>query len=257
MMLPNQALGNAPKAVEIALLGTGTEELGVGTPIDAAGAVGGFLRASGQGPSIPSDRPIEISPGTGREVDEVDLLRSHEYGALALLLGRAPSLEVLARVATLQGDATPLGLAHIELGLLAAGADPDALSREFFDLFIGVGRGELLPYASYYLTGFLQERPLARVREDLERLGVERAPDRFEPEDHVATLCEVMAGLAAGSFGAEPGADRRFFERHLAPWAPRFFADLEVATLGRFYKPVGTIGRIFMAIEADAFGMDA
>lgn len=196
-------------------------------------------------------------PDQGIEVDEVDLLRSHEYGLLALLLGRAPTAEVLGRLATLQGDTTPLGLAHIELAVTATDACSDALSREFFDLFVGVGRGELLPYASYYLTGFLQERPLARVREDLEQLGVERSADRCEPEDHVATLCEVMAGLTAGRFAAEPGADRRFFERHLAPWAPRFFADLETAKLGRFYKPVGTIGRLFMSIEAEAFAMGA
>jgi len=240
------------------LLGTGTVESGLDTP----DAPGGQAHALAPG-RVPHAFLSEGSPAPAAgldaavEVDEVDLLRSHEYGLLALLLGRAPSAEVLAAVATLQGDATPLGLAHIELGLAAGGAQPEALSREFFDLFVGVGRGELLPYASYYLTGFLQERPLARVREDLDRLGIERAQDRFEPEDHLATLCEVMAGLAAGRFAAEPGADRRFFERHLAPWAPRFFADLEGAKLARFYRPVGTIGRLFMAIEAEAFSMDA
>lgn len=233
----------------------GTVELGLETAIDATGVAEGFRLVAGRASSTAPDQRAD--PVQAEEVDEVDLLRSHEYGLLALLLGRAPTVEVLARVATLQGDATPLGLAHIELGLAAADADPDTLSREFFDLFVGVGRGELLPYASYYLTGFLQERPLARVREDLDSLGVERAKDRFEPEDHLATLCEVMAGLAAGRFAAEPDADRRFFERHLAPWAPRFFADLETAKLGRFYRPVGTIGRLFMAIEAEAFAMDA
>ena len=140
---------------------------------------------------------------------------------------------------------------------LAADIDPDELSREFFDLFIGVGRGELLPYASYYLTGFLNERPLARVREDLDGLGIERAEGHHDPEDHLAILCEVMAGLAAGRFEAERGAERRFFERHLKPWAARFFADLETARHARFYRPVGTIGRLFMEIEAQAFAMDA
>lgn len=242
------------------MLRTGTAETGLSTATHARGGIDAYSHATERLASA-SDQatPLESASGEGpgREIDDVDLLRSHEYGLLALLLGRAPTVDVLAQVAALKGDATPLGLAHIELGLAAAGADPDSLSREFFDLFIGVGRGELLPYASYYLTGFLQERPLARVREDLARLGVERAGDRFEPEDHVATLCEVMAGIAGGRFGAEPGEERRFFERHLAPWAPRFFADLETAKLGRFYKPVGTIGRLFMVIEAEAFGMDA
>ena len=191
------------------------------------------------------------------EPDEVDLLRAHEYGLLAVLLGRAPTADVLTRIAELKGDVSPLGLAHIRLAEAAAAADPDAVSREFFDLFVGVGRGELLAYGSYYLTGFLHERPLASVRESLAVLGVERAERIFEPEDHIAILCEVMAGLAAGRFGAEPGADGRFFERHLRTWAPRFFADLETAGAAKFYRAVGRVGGLFMDIEAEAFAMDA
>jgi TorA maturation chaperone TorD/DNA-binding transcriptional regulator YdaS (Cro superfamily) len=195
--------------------------------------------------------------GTPRSVDDVDLLRSHEYNLLSLLLGRAPNREALDRIAELKGDPSPLGLAHIALAETAASADPDDLQREYFDLFVGVGRGELLPYASYYLTGFLNERPLARVREDFNQFGIERSEGQSEPEDHVAILCEVMAGLTAARFEAGPGADHRFFERHLKPWAPRFFADLETAKFARFYRPVGTIGRIFMEIESEAFAMAA
>jgi TorA maturation chaperone TorD len=189
------------------------------------------------------------------KIDEIELLRSHEYNLLAVLLGRVPADDVLERLAALQGDASPLGRAHIALAEHAARADPNEVSREFFDLFIGVGRGELLPYASYYRTGFLHDRPLARVRGDLALLGVERSDDQHEPEDHLAILCEVMAGLAAGRFEARSGSERRFFERHLKPWAARFFADLETAKHARFYRPVGTIGRLFFEIEAHAFAM--
>jgi TorA maturation chaperone TorD len=189
--------------------------------------------------------------------DDIDLLRSHEYDLLAVLLGRAPTREVLGRLSALKGDATPLGLAHLALADAAAEADADALQREFFHLFVGVSRGELLPYASYYLTGFLHERPLASVRESLSALGIERAGNVFEPEDHVAILCEVMAGLAAGRFETEPGADQRFFERHLRPWAPRFFVDLETAKSANFYRAVARVGGLFMDIEAEAFAMDA
>ena len=70
------------------------------------------------------------------------------------------------------------------------------MEREYFDLFIGMGRGEILPYASYYLTGFLHERPLARLRGDLIAFGIERAENNPEPEDNAATLCEIMAGFA-------------------------------------------------------------
>ena len=107
------------------------------------------------------------------------------------------------------------------------------------------------------MTGFLHERPLARVRDDMARLGIERVDEQRDPEDHIAILCEVMAGLAAGRFGTEPGADRAFFERHLKPWAARFFADCETARHARFYKAAGAVGRLFMEIESDAFAMDA
>ena len=258
-------------------------EGGLEQAICAAGGIGALARALGiSQPSvsnwqrIPAERVLAVEALTGvprtmlrpdlypapaeepdPAVDEVDLLRSHEYNLLAVLLGRAPTRPVLDRLAELRGDASPLGLAHIALAEAASAVDPDDLQREFFDLFIGVGRGELLPYASYYLTGFLNERPLARVRGDLQAAGIERAEGQYEPEDHVAILCEIMAGLAAGRFGGEAGADRHFFERHLKPWATRFFVDLETAKFARFYKPVGTIGRLFMEIEAEAFAMDA
>src|SRR5947209_17297688 len=83
-----------------------------------------------------------------------------------------------------------------------------------FDLFVGLGRGELLPYASYYLTGFLNERPLSRLRSDLAILGIARAENNSEPEDHAAILCEIMSGFAGGRFAASAEEQRAFFERH-------------------------------------------
>jgi len=258
-------------------------EGGLEEAIRVAGGVGALARGLGiSQPSVsnwqrvPADRVIAVEALTGvpraslrpdlyridgdeasSAVEEVDLLRSHEYNLLSLVLGRAPNREVLDRLAELKGEPSPLGLAHIALAEAAASADPDDLQREYFDLFIGVGRGELLPYASYYLTGFLNERPLARLREDLNLLGIERSDGQSEPEDHLAILCEIMAGLAAGRFAAEPGADHLCFERHLKPWAPRFFADLETAKFAKLYRPVGAIGRIFMEIESEAFAMAA
>lgn len=186
-------------------------------------------------------------------VDEIELLRSREYDLLASLLGRAPTSNVLHLVARIEGDGTPLGRAHAALADAARRASPDEVSREFFDLFVGVGRGELMPYGSYYLTGFLNERPLARLREDLGAIGIERAAGHSEPEDHVATLLEVMAGLACARFEAEPGTESRFFERNLKPWVERFFMDLERAGSARFYRHVGALGRLFIEIETEAF----
>jgi TorA maturation chaperone TorD len=189
-------------------------------------------------------------------VEPIDLLRAQEYALLATLLACAPSRELLSRIAALSGDDSPLGRAHRALTEAARQAEPEALGGEFFDLFIGVGRGELLPYASYYLTGFLNERPLAQVRADLDAIGVERVEHNPEPEDHIAILCEVMAGLAAGQFTADAGIQRRFFERHLKPWAERFFAELENTRSARFYRAVGAFGRLLIEIEAEAFTMD-
>ncbi len=187
------------------------------------------------------------------QVDEIDAFRGAEYALLSVLLGQAPTSDLLARVSGLRGDATPLGLAHIDLANAAQTTDETLAGREYFNLFIGVGRGELLPYGSYYQTGFLHERPLARVREDLALLGIERSDKTREPEDHIAILCEIMAGLAQGAFEADLPAQARFFERHLAPWAARFFADLETTAAAQFYKSVGRVGRTFMELEAEAF----
>jgi TorA maturation chaperone TorD/DNA-binding transcriptional regulator YdaS (Cro superfamily) len=196
-------------------------------------------------------------PEPGPDVDETDQARAQEYALLAALLLRAPTATVLAQLSRLQGDATPLGLAHIALAEAATATDSSAVQREFFELFIGVGRGELLPYASYYLTGFLNERPLANLRGDLARLGLARPKGRGDPEDHIGTLCEVMSGMASRRFPAEADTEQRFFARHIAPWGGRFFLDLEMAKAAEFYRAVGTAGRLFLEIEAEAFAMEA
>ena len=130
-----------------------------------------------------------------------------------------------------------------------------SLDREFNDLFIGIGRGELLPFASYYLTGFLNEKPLATLRKDMADLSIARAPNVYEPEDNIASLMEMMAGLIDGRFGAPASLEkqREFFNRHIAPWAGHFYSDLEKARGSVFFLPVGTLGRIFIDIEREAF----
>ena len=197
----------------------------------------------------------EAAAGSG--VDEIDLARAGEYALLAALLARAPGAAMLKRVAELCGDASSLGLAHIELAAAAAAADPGKIEREFFNLFIGLGRGELVPYGSYYLSGFLQERPLARLREDLGRLGITRSDGIVEPEDHAAILCEIMSGIVGGAFSTPAGVDREIFEKHLAPWIGRLFADMEHVESADFYRHVGTVGRLFVEIETEAFSLPA
>jgi TorA maturation chaperone TorD len=98
----------------------------------------------------------------------------------------------------------------------------------------------------------LHERPLADLRGDLARLGIERADGVAEPEDHIASECESFAGLLSGVFPGGDAAAEAFFARHLRPWAGRFFADLEAAEAARFYRAVGALGRMAIEVELAA-----
>lgn len=194
-----------------------------------------------------------------QEVAQEDILRADLYDLLGALLARPPDRALIDRVAALSGDSTAIGQAIGALSRVARATTEQAAEREYHALFIGLARGELLPYASYYLTGFLHEKPLALLREDMGRLGIARAERVHEPEDNIASLCEMMAGLIRGRFGApaDLATQRDFWNRHLGPWAGHFFSDLEGAKGSVLYAPVGALGRAFMEIERDAFRMGA
>ena len=253
-------------------------DAGLSRAIDAAGGIGELARRIGIAqPSVsnwsrvPAQRVLAVESATGVSrnvlrpdlyidlvpsedaVDPLDAARAQEYALLATLLASAPSRALLERLAQLQVDTTSIGRAHAALAESASRAIATKVEREYFDLFVGVGRGELLPYASYYLAGFLNERPLSRLRDDLAVLGIERVEGNSEPEDHAATLCEIMAGFASGRFPASPAAQRAFFEKHVSRWMRRLFADLEKAEGATFYRAVGTLGRVFLEIESEAF----
>jgi TorA maturation chaperone TorD len=184
--------------------------------------------------------------------DDLDQARAEEYALLATLLAKSPDASLIECLTHLRGDATPLGIAHAALGGAAARATAEGVRRQYFDLFDGLGRSRFLPYASYYLTGSLYGRPLARLRETLRTLGIKSA-QHSEPEDHAAILCEIMAGLAGGRVAVRAGTDRAIFEEHLAPWIGHFFADLARAEDADFYAQVGALGRTFIDIETAAF----
>jgi TorA maturation chaperone TorD len=195
----------------------------------------------------------------GFDVTEEDHLRAQWYGLLARLLSAAPDRDFLEAVRGLDGDNSDLGGAVRTLAAAARATTLEAVGEEYFNLFTGVGRGELLPFASYYLTGFLNEKPLSRLRGDMADLGIAHADDVGEPEDHIASLCEMMAGQITGTFGGpvDLARQRQFFAAHVGCWAPRFFTDLQAAEAATFYMPVGAIGSIFMSIESQAFEMAA
>ena len=191
-------------------------------------------------------------------VSEEDVLRAQLYEFLATLLRVEPTDAVVKQVADLSGDDTPIGQASSTLAHLAQKMDGTSVRNEYVDLFIGVGRGELLPYCSYYLTGFLNEKPLAKLRQDMAAIGIARADGVKEPEDHIASLCDMMAGLIRGQFSRSftLAEQASFFKKHLAPWAGLFFNDLESAKNAVFYAPVGSIGKVFMDIESKSFDME-
>lgn len=251
---------------------------GLDRAIDAAGGIAELARKVGiSQPSVsnwtrvPAQRVIAVEAATGVSrndlrpdlyseqavaavlVDPVDAARAQEYALLATLLSAPPSRRLLDQLSALTANATPLGRAHAALADAAAHAVPAKVEREYFDLFVGLGRGELLPYASYYLTGFLNERPLSRLRADMNALGIERVANNSEPEDHAAILCEIMSGLADGCLDASLDAQRAFFEKHVSPWMGRLFADIESSDNARFYRAVGALGRAFIEIETEAF----
>lgn len=190
-------------------------------------------------------------------IDPEDRARSELYDFLGLLLVKPADDKLLSQISSLDGDETPLGTGMSVLAKVASVTTPDTAEREYNALFIGLGRGELLPYASHYLTGFLNEKPLANLRSDMAKRGIGRADGKREPEDHISSLMEMMAGMIVGRFGTVTSVaeQKQFFQAHIEPWAIHFFSDLEASKSSVFYGAVGALGRQYMEIEAEAFGM--
>ncbi len=204
-----------------------------------------------------SSFPVSHAPQT-----EDDALRAAFYGLLSRALARPMDDDTLLTVRQLatHADHTELGRAIASFGALAVRTPRGKAEEEFSELFYGAGAGgELSPYGSLYLTGLVYDKPLAALRGDMAEIGIATADDNAEPEDHIASLCEMMHGILTGAYEGASGAAaaKVFFERHLAPWATNFFEDLEGAQVAVLYMPVGTIGKVFMAIEREAFEMAA
>jgi TorA maturation chaperone TorD len=172
-------------------------------------------------------------------------------------LARAPDVVTLSRIATFSGGATPLGLAHLALARAAENASVVKIEREFFNLFIGTGRGNLPPYGSRYLSASPNERSQARLRNDLRALNTETVEEQLQPEDHAAILCEIMGGLVGNRLATAAKVQQQFFETHLGSRIERFFAELERADAADFYRHVGTVGRLFVESETEFFTMFA
>lgn len=191
-------------------------------------------------------------------INNEDQLRADMYSFLANLLRSEPSAELVNQLTKLESDESPIGKSIKTLSKLASSLDLPTIRDEYVRIFIGVGRGEILPFASYYLTGFLKDKPLAKLRNDMKEIGIQLAENVKEPEDHIASLFDMMSGLILGKFSKKfsIGEQKEFFNKHLAPWVDLLMRDIESSRIAVFYSPIGTIGREFMEIERSSFSMD-
>ena len=201
---------------------------------------------------------ILVSQTAENLINNEDQLRADMYSFLANLLRAEPSSELVNQLTKLESDDSPIGKSIKTLSKLASSLDLPTIRDEYVRIFIGVGRGEILPFASYYLTGFLKDKPLAKLRSDMKEIGIELAENVKEPEDHIASLFDMMSGLILGKFSKKfsIGEQRDFFNKHLAPWVDLLMRDIESSRIAVFYSPIGTIGREFMEIERSSFSMD-
>jgi TorA maturation chaperone TorD len=192
-------------------------------------------------------------------LDEEQLYRASAYGLIAALLRSTPDQEMLDRLTGLSPGVVPEGdellLAMSTLALSAELHTPASIDDEFHDLFIGLGKGEVVPYGSWYLTGFMMEQPLSDLRDDLARLGYVRNSSVVEPEDHAAALCEVISLMISEGTGLS--IQRNFFQSHMTNWMSQFFTDLSEARSAVFYKSVGRFGAAFIAFEKEYFSMQS
>ena len=193
-----------------------------------------------------------VTADMAEAVPEAERLRANTYSLLGALLAAPPPESLIALLKQITpaelGGGDDLASAWEVLRLAGERANVAALDDEYHELFVGIGRGELVPYGSWYMTGFLMDQPLAVLRRDLAELGFERQEDIKEPEDHVAALLETM-GLMIGEGDTSVEVQRRFFQSHMGPWMNTFFLDLQKATAARFYRAVGQFGEQFIEFE--------
>ena len=182
-------------------------------------------------------------------------LRANTYSLLAHLFVAEPNIQTLSLLGSISEQSTaketPVSMAWERLFDVARTMQITVISAEFQQLFIGVARGELMPYGCYYQSGFLMDKPLVVLRQDLQVMGFTRQANSHEPEDHLAALCEVMAILVR--------EDRQeqfaFFQKHMNVWMPKFFKDLSDTPSACFYQAVALLATAFFQVEEIFMGM--
>ncbi len=190
--------------------------------------------------------------------DQAQSMRASVYEFLGRLLASPPSedvLQVLRDIEDVDASEGQVAMGWELMKQSALKADVSSTRDEYLDLFVGVGRGELVPFGSWYVTGFLMEKPLALLRNDLVELGIERQDEVKESEDHIAALCDAMAIIIRSGTEVPLARQQRFFIDHIDPWATTFFKDLQTAKTAHFYRSVGFFGEGFFSFESRLLGM--
>ncbi len=195
-----------------------------------------------------------------RTVSQEDQFRAAYYFMLSKLLSQPPAADTLAGVASFgapqsSADSPFLKSLNALASACAQDCDLESLDDEYHDLFVGLGRGEVVPYSSWYITGLMMDKPLSSVRQDLKALGIEREEFHREPEDHAAALFDVMGILIEAGDQFQFKAQQTFFSRHLKPWIRKFLKDVAAAKKADFYREVGEFGVEFIDFETEYLEM--
>lgn len=202
---------------------------------------------------------VEPDRSVAAGIDDADAERADAYVLIGSLLAGPPSADLLALLGELEGDDSETGIAVTTLATAARGISIDVLHDEYGDLFVGIDPEHVItPYASYYLTGHMYGATLVDLRADMAKLGIARDPEVREPEDHIAALCQMMAGLILGRFGGGPASlavQKAFFEAHLAGWVGAYADRLAGNEKSAFYVAAGRFVGLFLRGEGRRFGL--
>ncbi|WP_237665784.1 MULTISPECIES: molecular chaperone [Vibrio] len=180
-------------------------------------------------------------------MEQADAMRADIYLLLAALFRRAPNQqqkEFLAELEVEEGTSV-ISQAWLDVANAARQSDLNQLEEEYQTVFIGIGRGEVVPFASWHMTGSLMEKPLAELRQHMAELGLSRNDVVKEPEDHISALCESMAFLITESSDHQ----QPFFNRHIAPWFVKLAQQIEQAAHAHFYRAIGALMQAFFYLE--------
>lgn len=189
--------------------------------------------------------------------------RAEVYGLLAALFYAPPSPELLTQLRVAVTEAPAAGGFLEEPWRQFVGTVRDLsdaqVAAEYDALFGGVGKPEVYLFGSYYLSGFLNEKPLAALRGDLAALGLARDETMPETEDHVACVCEVMRYLIAGDDVevANLTQQQKFFSAHVQTWVPAMCEAIGAHPKARFYAALAAFTAAFVSVESQGFDLMA